>query len=107
MVCAAGAGGRYKPLELKVAVAKAYEAGESTAAELAKVYGIAVSTIYGWAELYRKHGEKGLAEMRGTPRAPKPDPVREKLALEILQAKKEFSWFGIPRITCRFQIFLH
>jgi transposase InsO family protein len=98
-VCAAGEGGRYKPLELKVAVAKAYEAGESTAAELAKVYGIAASTIYGWAELYRKNGEKGLAEMRGTPRAPKPDPVRERLAPEILQAKKEFSWFGIPRIT--------
>jgi transposase InsO family protein len=98
-VRAAGEGGRYKPLELKVAVAKAYVAGEATAAELSKVYGVSASTIYGWAELYREHGEKGLAEMRGTPRAPKPDPVRGKLAQEILKTKKQFSWFGIPRIT--------
>jgi transposase len=70
-----------------VVAAKAYDAGESTAAELAKVCGIAASTVCGWAELCRKRGEKGLAEMRGTPRAPQPDPVREKPAPEILQAE--------------------
>lgn len=98
-VCAAGEGGRYKPLELKVAVAKAYVAGEATAAELSRVYGISATTIYGWGKLYRARGEAGLAEIRGTPRAPKPDPVREMLAPEILETKKQFSWFGIPRIT--------
>jgi len=98
-VCAAGEGGRYKPLELKVAVAKAYVAGEVTAAELSKVYGVSSNTIYEWARLYRKRGEAGLAEIRGTPRAPKPDPVREKLVPQILETKKQFSWFGIPRIT--------
>lgn len=98
-VCAAGEGGRYKPLELKLAVAKAYVAGEATAAELSRVYGISATTIYDWGKLYRKSGEAGLAEIRGTPRGAKPDPILEKLAPEILATKKEFSWFGIPRLT--------
>lgn len=53
----AGEGRRYKPLELKVAVAKAYVAGEATAAELSKVYGVSASTIYDCATLYKERGE--------------------------------------------------
>jgi transposase InsO family protein len=98
-VCAPEEGGRYKPLELKLAVAKAYVGKDATADELSKVYGISVSRVYEWGKIYRERGEAGLAEIRGTPRPPKPDPLREKLAPEILEAKKEFSWFGIPRLT--------
>lgn len=82
-----------------MAVAKAYVVGEATAAELSRVYGISATTIYDWGKLYRARGEAGLAEIRGTSRVPKPDPVREMLAPKILETKKEFSWFGIPRIT--------
>lgn len=96
---AAGEGRRFKPLQLKVAVAKAYVEGEATAAELSKVYGVSSKTVYEWGRIYKERGEAGLAEIQGTPRAPKQDPVREKLAPEILETKKQFSWFGIPRIT--------
>lgn len=92
--------GYYCPLELKVAVAKAYAGKEATADELAKVYGISPSRVYTWARMYREKGEPGLAEIkRGGSGGAKSDPIREKLAPEILKAKKEFAWFGIPRLT--------
>lgn len=96
---APGGEGRYRPLEVKVAVAKAFTDGEATAAELAKVYGVSPGTVYDWAKIYRARGEAGLAELRHAPRQPKRDPVREKLAPEIIAAKKKFSWFGIPRLV--------
>jgi len=83
-----------------VAVAKAYAGKEATADELAKVYGISPSRVYTWARIYREKGEAGLAEIkRGGSGVAKSDPIREKLAPEILRAKKEFAWFGIPRLT--------
>ncbi len=98
-VCAPGEGGRYKPLELKLAVAKAYVEGEASAAELSKVYGISATTIYDWGKHYRERGEAGLAEIKYARRLPQDDPLRKKLEPEILKTKKEFSWFGIPRLT--------
>lgn len=91
--------GRYHPLELKVAVAKAYASGQSTASELAKVYGVSVSAVYDWGKIYRERGEAGLAAIRRAATPPAPDPVRERLAQEIVATKKEFSWFGIRRLT--------
>ena len=97
--CAPEGGRRYRALEVKLAVAKAYVAGEATAAELAKVYGISPGTVYDWGKIYRERGEAGLAEIKYAQHPPKPDPIGEKLAPEILETKRKFSWFGIPRIV--------
>lgn len=91
---------RFLPTETKLAIVKAYLAGEGSAPELARVYGVFPTTVYTWLKRYKKLGEAGLEETkRASRRAPKPDPVGEKLAPEILETKKKFSWFGIPRIV--------
>lgn len=96
-----GSGGsrRLWPVEVKVAIAKAYVGGEATAAELAKVYGVYPGTVYSWARIYRERGEAGLAEIKFAPRPLEPDPIGDKLAPVILETKKKFSWFGIPRLV--------
>lgn len=96
-----GTGGskRYWPVEVKVAIAKAYEAGDATAKELGRVYGVSPTTVYHWGKIYRERGEAGLTEIKYAPPPLKPDPVADKLAPEIVATKKKFSWFGIPRIV--------
>lgn len=91
-------GKRFRPLEVKVAVAKAFVEGQGTAEELSKVYGIPPTTIYEWGRRYQKNGEAGL---RGRP-GPMPrerTPVQKQVAEAIVETKKSFGWFGVPRIT--------
>ncbi len=91
--------GRYWSSEMKLAIVRAHETGGSKVPELAKAYGVFPTTIYGWLKIYRKRGEAGLTDPRpGRPRRDA-DPVAEKLAPEILETKKKFAWFGIPRIA--------
>jgi transposase InsO family protein len=90
--------GRYAPLELKLAVAKAYAAKQATAAELAKVYGVAPSRVFTWGRLYREKGEAGL-ERKSRKSSGEPSPVQKQIADAILETKKTFGWFGVPRIT--------
>ena len=90
--------GRYSPLELKLAVVKAYAAKQSTAAELGKVYGISPTCIYDWVRLYREKGEQGL-ERKRRKSSRESSPVQKQVADAILETKKTFGWFGVPRIT--------
>jgi putative transposase len=90
--------GRYAPLELKLAVAKAYEAKQATAAELGKVYGVATSRVFAWARLFREKGEAGL-EKKSRKSSRERSPVQKQVAEAILETKKTFGWFGVPRIT--------
>ncbi|MCC6738961.1 MAG: IS3 family transposase [Planctomycetia bacterium] len=87
------------PLEVKLAIVKSRLEGKATVPELAKAYGAIESTIYGWVARYRQLGEAGLRKMRPRRAPSAPDPVEEKLAPEILETKKQFGWFGIPRIA--------
>jgi transposase InsO family protein len=91
--------GRFFPLEVKVAVAKAHVEQGALAEELCKAYGVSKSRVYKWSDIYRARGEKGLATMHGTPKPREAKPGQEKVAEEILKTKKRFSWFGIPRIV--------
>lgn len=90
--------GRYAPLELKLEVAKAYAAKQATAAELSKVYGVAQSRVFAWARLYREKGEAGL-QKKSRQSSREPSPVDKQVAEAILETKKTFGWFGVPRIT--------
>lgn len=90
--------GRYAPLELKLAVAKAYVAKQATASELGKVYGVDVSRVWAWSRIYREKGEAGL-EMKGRKSSGPASPVQKQVAEAILETKKKFGWFGVPRIT--------
>jgi transposase len=90
--------GRYAPLELKLAVAKAYEAKQATAAELGKVYGVATSRVFAWARLFREKGEAGL-EKKSRKSSRERSQVQKQVAEAILETKKTFGWFGVPRIT--------
>jgi transposase InsO family protein len=86
-------------VEVKLAIVKANLDDQASARELSKVYGVSSKVIYTWIRIYRARGEAGLEETTRKLRDPKPDPIREKLAPEILEAKKQFGWFGIPRLT--------
>ena len=87
------------PLEVKLAIVQSRVEGGVSVPELAKAYGVIESTIYAWVAQYRKRGEAGFAEKLRSKAVRKPDPVAEKLAPEILETKKKFAWFGIPRIA--------
>jgi transposase InsO family protein len=84
---------------LRVAVAKAFVSGQSTAAELSKVYGVSSFSVYKWGQIYRSRGEAGLTGGLRAPRGPKPKPVPDALAQEIVETKRKFSWFGIRRLS--------
>lgn len=87
------------PPEVKLAIVRARLEGKATVPELAKAYGAIESSIYGWVARYRQVGEAGFT-VASRARAPrKPDRVAEMLAPEILETKKKFAWFGIPRIA--------
>lgn len=87
------------PVELKLAVAKAFVGKQGNGAELAKLYDVPVTNIYEWATVFRQKGEAGLAGKRPGRRAVRRDPARERLAAEIVQTKKQFGWFGVTRLT--------
>jgi transposase InsO family protein len=91
--------GRYWSSEMKLAVVRAHETGGSKVPELAKAYGVFPTTIYGWLKIYRERGEAGLTDPRPGRPQHEVDPIAEKLAPEILETKKKFGWFGIPRIA--------
>lgn len=90
---------KYRPLEVKVAVAKAFVEGQGTSTELSKVYGVPATTIIEWGRIYREKGEAGLQRKtrKTTPR--EPSAVEKQVAREIVETKKVFGWFGVPRIT--------
>jgi transposase len=85
-----GKQGRYYRPEVKRAVVKVYEAKGAGAEKVARAYGVPVACIYKWARRHREQGEEGL---RRKPRG-KPDPVREKIATEVLATKNRLGWFG-------------
>lgn len=87
------------PLEVKLAIVQSRVDGGVSVPELAKAYGVIESTIYAWVAQYRKRGEAGFAERSRSKAVCKPDPVAEMLAPEILETKKKFAWFGVPRIV--------
>ena len=87
------------PLEVKLAIVQSRVDGGVSVPELARAYGVIESTIYAWVAQYRKRGEAGFTETSRARAPRKPDPVAEMLAPEILETKKKFAWFGIPRIA--------
>lgn len=87
------------PLEVKLEIARSCVEGGASVPEAAKAFGAIESTVYGWVARYRKDGLAGLAETSRSEVGRKPDPVAETLAPEILETKKKFGWFGIPRIA--------
>jgi transposase InsO family protein len=87
------------PLEVKLEIARSCVEGGASVPEAARAFGAIESTVYGWVSRYRKDGVAGLAETSRSEVARKPDPVAEKLGPEILETKKKFGWFGIPRIA--------
>lgn len=90
--------GRYCSLEVKLAAVRSYLQKQGTAAELGKLYGVSPSIIYDWARTYREKGEEGLTPKRhGKGKELKPVPPQvEKV---ILDTKREFGWFGVPRLV--------
>lgn len=91
--------GRYAPLELKLAVVKAYLASQGTARELSQVYGISPKCVYEWARNYQEQGEAGLQRKSRKQVPPEPTAAQKQIAQEIVETKKAFGWFGVPRIT--------
>lgn len=87
------------PPEVKLEIVRAHLEGGATVPELAKAYDAFKSSIYGWIARYRQVGEAGFTEIPRARAPRKPDPVAEMLAPEILETKKKFAWFGIPRIA--------
>jgi len=90
---------QFRPAEVKLAVVKAYIEGKGTAEEVAKVYGVPPTSIYEWARIFREKGEAGLQKKSRKSVPSKPSPAEKRLSEEIVETKKAFSWFGIPRIT--------
>lgn len=90
---------RQWPAEIKLEIVRSVVEGGASVPEAAKAAGAIESTVYAWVARYRKRGASGFAETAPPLVAPKPDPVAEMLAPEILETKKRFSWFGIPRIV--------
>lgn len=90
--------GRYYPPEVRLAVVQSYLQKQGTAVELAKLYSVSPSIIYDWARIYREKGEAGLtAKRQSKARAIKPVPPQ--VEKEILETKREFTWFGVPRLV--------
>jgi transposase InsO family protein len=87
------------PVDLKLAIVKAYEDKQGSIAELAKTFGVPQDTAYTWLKAYRERGEAGLAGSRARKQERPKTPGEEKISQEILDTKKKFSWFGIRRIT--------
>jgi transposase InsO family protein len=81
-----------------LAVVKAYAAKQATAAELGKVYGVSATCVYDWVRIYREKGDQGL-ERKKRKSSREPSPVQKQIADAILETKKSFGWFGVPRIT--------
>ena len=90
---------QFRPPEVKLAVVKAYIEGQGTAEEVAKIYGVPATSIYEWARLYRKRGEAGLQKKSRKSTPKEPTPAQKKVAEAIVETKKSFGWFGVPRIT--------
>src|SRR5688572_4551098 len=87
---------QFRPPEVKVAVVKAYLEGKGTAEEVSKVYGVPPTSIYEWARIYREKGEAGFQKKSRKPIPSEPSPAQKRLAQEIVETKKSFSWFGVP-----------
>ena len=90
--------GRYWSPEVKLASAKAFLEKQGTAKDIARLYGISPKSLYLWVKQYRKDGEAGLTET--SIRKEKPEtPVDPHLEQEILDTKRKFGWFGVPRLV--------
>jgi len=90
---------QFRSPEVKVAIAKAYIEGKGTAEEVAKVYGVPSTSIYEWVRIFREKGEAGFQKKSRKPVPSEPSPAEKHLAEEIVETKKSFRWFGVPRIT--------
>lgn len=91
--------GRYWSTEVKLSAVKAFLGKQGTAQELAKVYGFSPKSIYLWVRQYQKDGEAGLVERGDSPRKQVEKPVDPRVEKEILDTKKQFGWFGVPRLV--------
>lgn len=90
--------GRYYPPEVRLAVVRSYLEKQGTALELAQLYSVTPKAIYDWARIYRDKGEAGLRfERKG--RSKEAKPVHPQVEQEILETKKQFGWFGVPRLV--------
>lgn len=63
--------------EVKAAVAKAYIEGKGNAEEVAKVYGVAPTSIYDWARIYKEKGEAGFERKSRKRVPPEPTPAQK------------------------------
>lgn len=88
-----------RSLEVKLAVVKAYVEGKGNAQEVAKVYGVAPTSVYDWVRIYKERGEAGFERKSRKRVAPTPTAAQKQIAQEIVETKKAFGWFGVPRIT--------
>ena len=89
----------FRSLEVKLAVVKAYVEGKGNAEEVSKVYGVAPTSVYDWVRIYQEKGEAGFERKSRKRVAPTPIPAQKQIAQEIVETKKAFGWFGVPRIT--------
>jgi transposase InsO family protein len=90
--------GRYYPAEVKLAVVQSYLEKHGTAKDLAKLYSVRPGNIYDWARVYRQLGEEGLRD-KSPAAAKSAKPVPPQIEKEILETKKQFGWFGVPRLV--------
>ncbi len=85
--------------EVKAAVAKAYLEGKGNAEEVAKIYGVPATSIYDWARIYKEKGEAGFEPKLRKHVPGEPTPAEKEISREVVETKKAFGWFGVPRIT--------
>ncbi len=90
--------GRYWSPEVKLAAVKAFLEKQGTAKEIAELYGLSPKSLYLWMKQYRKDGEAGLVE-KSLAKAKAETPVDPQVEKEILDTKRQFGWFGVPRLV--------